>query len=162
MTRASPPVAPQPPEVSRLCNKNKNLGKNKPKQSWEGGTSLRTSLRMFSRGREAAVRSQPLMERFRDYRCEKCHGFMLEANKVLLSVQSLQKLCQCWYSCFFIVLLQRIGLQLSEEETMASDEVSWLFSTNKTYSPITYFYTVIWIYKLSCSLFHQMKRPTWY
>ena len=61
---------------------------------------------------------EPLWEYFQEKERRQCHrkhfwrGFettdvknamdiMLEANKMLLFVQSLQRLCQCWYSCCF-------------------------------------------------------------
>ena len=74
MTRAGRPVATHPPEVSRFCKTNtqKTRGNNTPK-NWEGSMSMNL-WECYEEQHRRQCQSQPFLERFRDYRCEKCHG----------------------------------------------------------------------------------------
>ena len=106
MTRAGRPVATHPPEVSRFCNTNKKFTEDTHlrverevclwtseniMKSNTGGSAIRNH---FWRGFETTdVKNAMALA---------MPWIMLETNNMLSFVRSLQKMCQCWYSCIFV------------------------------------------------------------
>ena len=65
--RNSPSRGFETPQHQQKAQRKKDTSKSR-------GKYFHGPLKMLLRGTQSAVPSEPFLERFRDFRCEKCHG----------------------------------------------------------------------------------------